>query len=116
MTDFRTPLLPTLIPREILFGNPERTEPRISPDGKRLAYLAPTNGVLNVWAGPTGGEDFHPITKDTNRGIRVYFWAEDDRHVLFLQDTGGDEDWRLYSADLESGEIRDLTPFENVQV
>ena len=109
-----------LIPREVLFGNPERTRPNVSPDGKHLAYLAPVDGVLNVWAGPVGspagGDNFRPITQDTSRGIRVYIWAEDDRHLLYLQDVGGDEDWRLYSVDLTPGETRDLTPFEKVQV
>jgi len=38
-----------LIPREVLFGNPERTSPEISPDGTQLGYLAPVDGVLNVW-------------------------------------------------------------------
>ena len=104
-----------LIPREILFGNPERTQPRISPDGTRLAYIAPVNGVLNVWVGSVGGDDFEPVTEDRERGIRLYFWAEDDRHILYLQDAGGDENWRLYSVDLESGKTRDLTPFDDVQ-
>jgi len=104
-----------IIPREVLFGNPERTQPRISPDGTRLAYLAPANGVLNVWVGSVDGEDFRPVTEDRERGIRLYFWAEDDRHILYLQDAGGDENWRLYSVDLEGGGTRDLTPFENVQ-
>lgn len=115
MTDTKTSA-PALIPREVLFGNPQRTQPKISPDGERLAYLAPVNGVLNVWVGTAGGDDFRPVTKDTIRGIRAYLWAEDDRHILYLQDRGGDEDWRLYSVDPGSGEIRDLTPFEKVQV
>ena len=43
-----------LIPRKVLFGNPEKVAPRLSPDGERLAYLAPKDGVLNVWVGPVG--------------------------------------------------------------
>jgi len=114
MTDSRTAA--GIIPREVLFGNPERAQPKISPDGTRLAYIAPVDGVLNVWVGSVGGEDFRPVTEDRERGIRLYFWAEDDRHILYLQDAGGDENWRLYSVDvLEGGGTRDLTPFENVQ-
>jgi dipeptidyl aminopeptidase/acylaminoacyl peptidase len=108
-----------LIPRKVLFGNPQRTQPRISPDGQRLAYIAPLDGVLNVWVGPVGsdagGGAFEPVTRDTDRGIRLYFWAEDGRHLVYLQDKGGNEDWQLYAVDLATKVTRDLTPFENVQ-
>jgi hypothetical protein len=108
-----------LIPRKVLFGNPQRTQPRICPDGQRLAYIAPLDGVLNVWVGPVGsdagGGAFEPVTRDTDRGIRLYFWAEDGRHLVYLQDKGGNEDWQLYAVDPATKETRDLTPFENVQ-
>jgi dipeptidyl aminopeptidase/acylaminoacyl peptidase len=118
MTDART-AAPPIIPREVLFGNPEGSQPRLSPDGGRLAYLAPVDGVLNVWVGPAGspigGEDFRPVTDDRKRGIRLYLWAEDNEHLVYLQDEGGDENWRLYATDPGKGETRDLTPFEGVQ-
>ena len=118
MTEAATSAVP-LIPREVLFGNPQRTQPRLSPGGERLAYIAPVDGVLNVWVGPVGsevgGDGFEPVTRDTDRGIRQYFWAEDGRHLVYLQDKGGDENWRLYAVDPATKEIRDLTPFENVQ-
>ncbi len=108
--------LPPLIPREVLFGNPERASPLISPDGSRMAYLAPVDGVLNVWVGSTGGDDYQPITDDRDRGIRVFFWGHDRRHLLYLQDTAGDENWSLYAVGLETEQARALTPFEGVQV
>lgn len=104
-----------LIPRTVLFGNPEKAAPLIAPDGKRMSYLAPLNNVLNIWVGTPGQNDFRPITKDTDRGITRYFWSEDNRHILYLQDAGGNENWRLFSVDVESGVTRDLTPYENVQ-
>jgi dipeptidyl aminopeptidase/acylaminoacyl peptidase len=104
-----------LIPREILFGNPEKSSPQVSPDGTRMAYLAPVNNVLNVWVGTVGQDDYRPVTQDTERGVRFYAWAADNRHILYIQDVKGDENWRLYATDLHSGETRDLTPFENVQ-
>ena len=107
--------LPPLIPRETIFGNPEKADPQISPDGSRMAYLAPLDSVLNVWIGASNTDDYVPITRDTDRGVRLYFWAHDGRHILYLQDKGGDENWRLYKVDLESAEVVDLTPFEKVQ-
>jgi dipeptidyl aminopeptidase/acylaminoacyl peptidase len=106
-----------LIPRQVLFGNPERISPRVSPDGKRLAWIAPRDGVLNVWVAPVGelGEA-EVVTDDRDRGIRAYFWAHDGRHLLYVQDKGGDENWRLYAVDLQDGGVRDLTPFDGVQV
>jgi dipeptidyl aminopeptidase/acylaminoacyl peptidase len=109
-----------LIPRRVLFGNPERVAARISPDGTTLAWIAPHEGVLNVWIAPVGagGPDWSAarvVTNDTDRGIRVHSWAHDGRHLLYLQDTGGDENWRLFDVDLHTMERRDLTPFEGVQ-
>jgi dipeptidyl aminopeptidase/acylaminoacyl peptidase len=113
-----------LIPRDVLFGNPERLSPKISPDGRQLAWVAPLDGVLNVWVTPVdtdasgSGVDFataRAVTSDTDRGIRTFMWAHDARHILYLRDRGGDENWRLYDVDLVSGHERDLTPFEGVQ-
>lgn len=108
--------LPRLIPRRVLFGNPHRADPQISPDGTRLAFLAPLDGVLNVWTGPVDADAFAPITHDTDRGVRVYFWAHDGEHLMYLQDVGGDENWRLHRVHLASGSVQDLTPFDKVQV
>ena len=105
-----------LIPRNILFGNPVKTSPQISPDGTLMAYLAPVNNVLNVWVGAVGSDDYQPVTRDEDRGVRFYFWAADNKHILYLQDAGGNENWRLYATNLDTRETRDLTPFENVQV
>ena len=82
---------PPLIPREVLFGNPTKESPQISPDGRRLAYLAPVDGVLNVWVGDTQKGNFRPITADRDRGVRIYFWGFDNETILYLQDVGGDE-------------------------
>jgi len=105
-----------LIPLEVLLGNPEKSYPQISPDGTMMAYIAPVDNVLNVWVKTIGTEDDRPVTKDENRGIRRYFWAGGNRHIMYLQDLGWKENWRLYSVDLKTGGISDLTPFEDVQV
>jgi dipeptidyl aminopeptidase/acylaminoacyl peptidase len=107
---------PELIARADLFGNPDRDSVQISPDGTKLSYLAAVDGVLNVWVAPVDqlGEA-QPITSSTNRGIRRYFWAYDNEHVVYLQDKGGDENWRAYSVNVASGEEVDLTPMEGIQ-
>ena len=112
-----------LIPRQVLFGNPERVRPRISPDGTQLAWIAPSGGVLNVWVAPANqGKDqgidwsaARVVTDDSDRGIRMFAWAHDGRHLLYVQDAGGDENWRLHDVDTATMQRRDLTPFDNVQ-
>ncbi len=104
-----------LIPRKLLFGNPDKAATRISPDGKYLSYLAPVDGVLNVWVAPVDKLDAaRPVTKDKKRGIRIHFWAYTSKHVLYAQDADGDEDWHVYRVDLGSGDIKDLTPLKKV--
>jgi dipeptidyl aminopeptidase/acylaminoacyl peptidase len=108
--------LPPLISRDVLFGNPERTSPALSPDGTRLAWLAPdTNNVLQVWVKTVGKDDDKIITADKKRGIRQYFWAKDNRNLLYLQDSDGDENFHAYGVDLASGNVRDYTPFQGVR-
>jgi len=104
-----------LIPRATLFGNPDRTGVQVSPDGTRLSWIAPVDGVLNVWVAPAGDlAAAKPVTKDTDRGIRQYFWMPNATHLVYLQDRGGDENWRAYSVNLATGAEIDLTPMEGV--
>ena len=96
-----------LIPRSVLFGNPERAAVRISPDGKHLSWLAPKNGVLNVWVAPIGKLDqAKAVTSDTTRPIRIYFWAFTSKHLLYMQDVEGDENYHLFRVDLTDGKSR----------
>ena len=102
-----------LIPRDILFGNPERATPRISPDAKRLAWLAPDKkNVLQVWVRTIGQNDDKIVTADKKRGIRQYNWAGDSKTLLYLQDNDGDENFHVYGVDLASGVVRDYTPIQ----
>jgi dipeptidyl aminopeptidase/acylaminoacyl peptidase len=108
--------LPPLIPRETLFGNPERTRPQLSPDGQYLAYIAPDEkNVLQVWLRTVGQEDDRQLTDDKKRGIRMYFWTYKAQQLIYLQDSDGDENFHLYSVNIESDIVRDLTPFQGVK-
>jgi len=109
-----------LIPRRSLFGNPERTSVRLSPDGSRIAFLAPLDEVMNVWVGDTeavarDAASARPVTRDSGRGIRSYHWTYGGDHLLYLQDDGGDENWHVHRVDLATGSDTDLTPIGGVQ-
>jgi dipeptidyl aminopeptidase/acylaminoacyl peptidase len=106
----------SLISRDLLFGNPDRITTRISPDGSNISFLAPKDGVLNIWVGPANApETAKPVTNDTYRGIRSYLWSYTGQNILYVQDANGDENWRIYSVNLSNGKILDLTPFEGVR-
>ncbi|TCD06191.1 S9 family peptidase [Erythrobacteraceae bacterium CFH 75059] len=116
-TDSRTAQVAPLIPREVLFGNPTRSGGQISPDGRWLSWLAPVNGVMNIWIAPADRpEAARSITAATERPIRQHFWSPDARSVLYIQDKGGDENFLLYAIDVASGQERNLTPFERTRV
>lgn len=108
--------LPPLIPREFLLGDPEKVSPQISPDGTRLAYLAPKDDVLNIWVRTIGKHDDTVVTQEKERGIWWYFWAEDNNHIIYYQDFYGDGNYHLYAVDLSNEVTRDLTPFLGVGV
>lgn len=104
-----------LIPRSAIFGNPSRTMCQISPDGTMFAWIAPRDGVLNIWIAPVEDIDSaEPITDDRLRGIRFFAWARNNTHLLYIQDEGGDEDWHVHSIEISSKTGPDLTPLEGV--
>jgi dipeptidyl aminopeptidase/acylaminoacyl peptidase len=106
-----------LIPRKHVFGNPTRTSATISPDGRQLAFLAPRDGVLNVWVAPVNAIDrAKPVTADTVRPVRSFFWSPDSTRILYVQDKGGNENWLLYGVELATGKQTTYTDFEKTQV
>ena len=104
-----------LISRQILFGNPDKEHVVESPDGMWLCYLAPVNGVMNIWVGPLDNLSMvKPITNETGRGIHFFNWMWDSRTLLYPKDTNGDENWTIYSIDRVTGNKKVLTPLKNV--
>ncbi|MGC0142358.1 alpha/beta fold hydrolase [Pseudactinotalea sp. Z1732] len=104
-----------LISRDALFGNPERAGVQISPDGRYLSWLAPLEGVLNIWVAPADDlSAAEAITRDDTRGIRQYFWTYQPHTLVYLRDDGGDEDFHLHRVDVRTREATDLTPFPEV--
>ncbi|MGV9927727.1 S9 family peptidase [Nocardia rhamnosiphila] len=116
MTGKPTNQRPELIDIEAFFADPQFANPSISPDGTRIAYLAPHRGRRNVWVRGIDAthDDAVPVTHDTRRGITTYYWTDDTRWLLYLQDTDGNEDWHLYRVDLDEPDapVADLTPMD----
>ncbi|MET0370904.1 MAG: S9 family peptidase [Sphingobium sp.] len=106
-----------LIERQKLFGNPARAQLRISPDGKWLSWLAPRDGVLNVWVAPASDPAAaKPVTSEKDRPIGQHSWTADSAMILYVQDKGGDENFLLYGVDIPSGKERLLTDFQKTRV
>ena len=106
-----------LIPRATLFGNPVRAAGQISPDGRQFAFIAPRDGVMNLWVAPIGDmAAAKPLTAEKKRPIRQYFWAPDSSQLLFVNDIGGDENFLLYGVNAATGNTRSLTPFTKTRV
>ena len=106
-----------LIPRDALYGNPSRSSAQISPDGQWLGWMAPQDGVMNVWIAPVADPAAARLmTHAKDRPIPQYFFAQDSQSLLYVQDKAGDENYLLYQVNLASGEERCLTPFENTRV
>jgi len=101
-----------LIPLEDFFRNPEKTSFRISPDGRYISYLAPWKSRLNIFVEEIGSGRPVRITSDTTRDIRSYFWKND--RILYLQDIGGDENFQLFSCNVQGEDVLPLTPFPKV--
>ncbi len=112
----------TLIPRRVLFGNPERTNYQISPDGSWITWVGPADGVLNVFIAAredVAGQEQpcwpRQLTFDTGRGVAAYAWTLNETHLVYAKDADGDENTHLYALRLSDGEVRDLTPFPGVK-
>ena len=121
-----SPGLPPLIDRELLFGNPEIAGAQISPDGKFIAFLKPWKDTRNVWV-KKAEEPFSAarlLTTETKRPIPAYFWTHDAKYILYVKDSGGDENFNLYAVDpaatapsgTEAPPSRDLTGLKGVRV
>ncbi|HEU4373767.1 MAG TPA: S9 family peptidase [Telluria sp.] len=105
-----------LIERDKIFGNPTKAAGQISPDGKWLSWIAPRDGVMNVWVAPVSAPgQAKPLTTEKMRPIRTTFWSPDSKTLLFINDKGGDENFLLYGVNVASGELTNYTPFEKTR-
>jgi dipeptidyl aminopeptidase/acylaminoacyl peptidase len=106
-----------LIDRAKIFGNPTKADGRISPDGRWLSWIAPRDGVMNVWVAPADApSQARPLTDEKTRPIRTTYWSPDSKQILFINDQGGDENFLLYGVDLATGVQKNYTPFQKTRV
>jgi dipeptidyl aminopeptidase/acylaminoacyl peptidase len=105
---------PERISVDDFFKPPVRAAASISPDGTRIAYLAPWRDRLNIWVqGLNEHDEPRRVTADETRSVLHFSWTDDPRWLLYLQDTGGDENWHIMRVDLDDPDAQatDLTPF-----
>lgn len=112
--DSRPDLKVRQIPLEDFFKNPEKTRYQISPDGKYYSYFAPYESRMNIFIQEIGKDSAVRLTSETDRDIMGYFWKNPTR-ILYLKDTGGDENWRLYGVNVDGSDLRCFTDFPGVR-
>lgn len=101
--------------RSFHFGNPEKALARISPNGETIAFLAPVNGILNIWTCSRREPDkAKSITTSSHRDILHFSWAYTNNHLLYLSDSDGDENWRIHCVDLRDLSEKTLTNMEGI--
>lgn len=101
------------LPLETFFRNAEKTRYQISPDGRYFSYTAPYQSRQNIFIQPVDGSEARRITSETERDLAGYFWANDHR-ILYLKDTGGDENFQLYGVDIDGSDPKAYTAFPGV--
>ncbi|MFA7288118.1 MAG: S9 family peptidase [Melioribacteraceae bacterium] len=118
--------LPPIIDIELFFGDPQLSGGQLSPNGEFIAFRKPYKDVMNIWVKSISEpfENARPMTADTKRPVTSYFWSRDSKYILYSQDQGGDENFRVYAVDPKSvpesatgvPKAKDLTPLEKVRV
>ncbi|MEA3475365.1 MAG: S9 family peptidase [Candidatus Cloacimonadota bacterium] len=106
---------PIIIPMKDFFRNPEKASFQLSPDGEHISFLQPWENRMNVHIQKIGEDKVTRITDATERDIWYYFWVNNNR-IVFLQDKGGDEFFKLYAVDIDGSNLKVLTPFEKVKI
>jgi dipeptidyl aminopeptidase/acylaminoacyl peptidase len=113
----------SVIDRQLFFADAEISYGQISPDGQYFSFLKPINDIKNIWIKPVEAsfDEAYPVTYDQTRSINDYFWSQDSQQVLYKQDNGGNENYRIYATNpkIEATETnstaRDLTPIEKIR-
>ena len=97
-----------------LLRNSEKSDYQISPDGKYFSYMAPWESRRNIFVQQVGSDEAVRITSERERDLAGYFWANDSR-ILYLKDTGGDENFQLYGVDIDGTDPKAYTAVPGVR-
>jgi dipeptidyl aminopeptidase/acylaminoacyl peptidase len=110
----KKPMQARQIPLEDFFKNPEKSRYQISPDGKYFSYMAPFEKRMNIFVQEIGKEKAIQLTSEKDRDISGYFWKNPGR-IVFLKDTGGDENFKLYGVNIDGTNLQCFTDFPKVR-
>ena len=110
-----------IIDRSIFFGNPEISSGQLSPDGNYVTFMREHEGIMNLWVKPFDAT-FSQATLLTKSPSPIlgYFWSQDSKYVLYVNDTGGDENFNVFAVSPSAAtasvvpESQNLTPLEDV--
>jgi dipeptidyl aminopeptidase/acylaminoacyl peptidase len=92
---------PPIIDRNLFFGEITIAAAQISPDGSYISFLKPFRGTRNLWV-KRADEPFsaaRPVSAESSRPVRLYFWSRDSKYLLYAQDAAGDENFNVYAID-----------------
>ena len=105
---------PPTISVEDFFKNSEKQAFRLSPDGTYISYMAPYENRMNIHVRKFDNDSVTRVTNVTDRDLSGYFWANNDR-LVYVRDTGGDENFHLFAVNKDGTNEKDLTPFDGVR-
>lgn len=100
---------------EDFFKIPEKSNLKISPDGKYISYVGPHDRRRNVFVQNLETGTLTRVTTELDRDIGGYAWANDSR-LIYIKDTGGDENFKLFAVDKDGQNPMDLTPYDKVRI
>ena len=110
--------LPPILPaKDINPGQRKSWGYKVSPDGKKLAWVERVGSKPAIHVRRLDGS--LPVLRLNHpMPVGAVSWAPDSRHLLFFWNLGTRHTQHLFAADIENpgAEPRDLTPFEGVRV
>ena len=86
-------------PSDELFKLPQVRQPRISPDGTKIAFLFPHEKKMALGVFDRATKESKMILRGTDESIHQFFWKGDDR-IVFRADVAGNESFFIGSTDL----------------